>query len=132
MIPLNLSIEFDDTTRAWNDWKHGTDISNPFVHERYTLSLTECTNMYHVYNTSDHLFTSFDIPDLVRNAPESSKSCHVCRKARDQLYPCRICGKAYHERCVQDMGERQSSQWIKNAHQLIGIAMFDIVKSLRL
>ena len=128
MIPLNLSIEFDDTTRAWNDWKHGTDISNPSIHERYTLSLTECTNMYNAYNPLFASRTLFDIPDLVRNAPERSKYCHVCRKSRDPVYPCRICGKVYHEQCVKDIGERKSSQWIRNAHHLIGIRKNDIVK----
>lgn len=124
MIPLNLSIEFNDTTRAWNDWKHGNIIPNSSVRERYNLSLIECTKMYGNYNPTDRIFTSrssLDVPDLVKNAPERNDHCHICRKSRDQLYPCRICGKVYHQQCVQDIGETKSSQWIKSAHHLIGI-----------
>lgn len=124
MIPFNLSIEFDDTTRAWNDWKHGNVIPYSSVHERYTLSLMECTKMYSNSHSTDRIFTSrslLDVPDLVKIPPERNGHCHICRKSRDQLYPCRICGQVYHQQCLQDIGENKSSQWVKNAHNLIGI-----------
>ena len=61
-----------------------------------------------------------DIPSLVHTAPELSLNCHICRKYQGQLYPCRICGKVYHQQCIKDIGDIRSYHLIKNATRLIG------------
>ncbi|CAF1083646.1 unnamed protein product [Rotaria sordida] len=61
-----------------------------------------------------------DIPSLVRTPPEIKINCHICRKYQGQLYPCRICGKVYHQQCIKDIGDTKSYHLIKNAINIIG------------
>ncbi|CAF3804719.1 unnamed protein product [Rotaria sp. Silwood1] len=119
-------IEFDDTTRAWNDLKHGNIIQKSFVHERFTISLIECTKIYMTHNGSFENMNrsisseTIDIPSLVTTLPEININCHICRKYQGQLYPCRICGKVYHQQCIKDMGDTKSYHLIKNATNNFG------------
>ncbi|CAF4127331.1 unnamed protein product [Rotaria sordida] len=132
-LSKQVIIEFDDTTRAWNDWKHGNIIQKSFVHERFTLSLIECTKIYMTHNDSfeniDRSISSepIDIPSLVRTPPEIKINCHICRKYQGQLYPCRICGKVYHQQCIKDIGDTKSYHLIKNAINIIGITVRSII-----
>ncbi|CAF4588806.1 unnamed protein product [Rotaria socialis] len=120
-------IEFDDTTRAWNDWKYGNVIQNSIVHEKFSISLVECTKLYMAHSdVCEHMdratsFGTVDIPSLVTEAPEISIHCHVCRKYQGQLYPCRTCGKVYHQKCIKDIGEIKSFHSMENAtHKILG------------
>jgi hypothetical protein len=119
-------IEFDDTTRAWNDWKHGNLTQKSSVHERYVVSLVECTKMYMTHNSSldnsDRSISSgsIDTPSLVKTKPEININCHICRKCQNELYPCRVCGKVYHQQCIKDIGDIKSYHLIKNANNLLG------------
>jgi hypothetical protein len=83
--------------------------------------------MYMTYNHSfenpDRLITSepIDMPSLVRTAPEIDINCHVCLKYQGHLYPCRICGRVYHQQCIKDtIADTNSYHLIKNATNLIG------------
>ena len=123
---FQIIIEFDDTTRAWNDWKHGNIIPKSFVHERYILSLVECTKMYTTYEHSgenlDRMIASkpLVIPALIKQIPERNRNCQICRKYHNQLYSCRTCGKVYHQECIKDIGEMKSYHLIKNANHALG------------
>jgi hypothetical protein len=72
--------------------------------------------MYNTYNSSlkdsDQMISS--VPSLVRIEPERAQNCHICRKYQGQLYPCRVCGKVYHQQCIKDMGNTKSYHLIKN------------------
>ncbi len=76
--------------------------------------------MYTTYNNlkenSDQIISSemFDIPSLVRIAPEKNRNCHICQKYHGQLYPCRICEKVYHQQCIKDIGNTRSYHLIKH------------------
>ncbi len=102
--------------------KYGNIIQKSFVHERYIVSLSECTKMYTIHNNSfENLDPGpIDIPSLVKIAPEININCHICQKCQGQLYPCRICGKVYHQQCIKDIGDIKSYHLIKNANNLIG------------
>ncbi|CAF0714356.1 unnamed protein product [Adineta steineri] len=121
-----IIIEFDDTTRAWNDWKHGNIIHKSPIHERYIISLSECTKMYMTHNNSVENFDqsisteSIEIPSLVKIKPEIQSNCYICHSYQNQLYPCRICGNVYHQQCIKDIGNIKSYHLIKNATNLIG------------
>ena len=120
-----MTIEFDDTTRAWNDWKHG-NITNQksFVHEQYTISLGEYTKLYKTSSeNSEQILSSknVDVPPLVKTPPGINISCHICHKYQGQLYPCRTCGKVYHQQCIKDIGHIQSYYLIKNSTNIIGV-----------
>ncbi|CAF1187331.1 unnamed protein product [Adineta ricciae] len=119
-----IIIEFDDTIRAWNDWKHGNTNKKSSISERYVISLVECTEMYmmHTPSLNDHSmpFEPISVPSMVHTLPEISQLCHLCHKYQGQLYPCRICGKVYHQQCIKDMGNIKSYHSIKNALNLIG------------
>jgi hypothetical protein len=101
-------------------------IQKSFVHERFVVSLEECTKMYLSHNESfqnpDRFISSgpIDIPPLVHIPPEIDLNCHICRKYQGQLYPCRVCGKVYHQPCMKDMGDMKSYHLIKHATSLIG------------
>jgi hypothetical protein len=64
-----------------------------------------------------------DIPSLVKTSPEIDLNCYVCLKYQGQLYPCRICGKVYHQQCIKDMGEIKSFNLIKNSKNLTGFSV---------
>jgi len=63
---------------------------------------------------------SIDTPSLVKTKPEININCHICRKYQSELYPCRICGKVYHQQCIKDIGDIKSYHLIKNANNLLG------------
>ncbi|CAF3270711.1 unnamed protein product [Rotaria sp. Silwood2] len=63
---------------------------------------------------------TIDIPSLVTTLPEININCHICHKYQGQLYPCRICGKVYHQQCIKDIGDAKSYHLIKNATNIIG------------
>ncbi|CAF4342668.1 unnamed protein product, partial [Adineta steineri] len=114
------------TTRDWNDWKHGNIIHKSPVHERYIISLSECTKMYMTHNNSlensDQSISteSIEIPSLIRIKPEIQLNCYICHSYQNQLYPCRTCGNVYHQQCIKDIGNIKSYHLIKNATNLIG------------
>ena len=75
--------------------------------------------MYTTHNPSldDIDSEPISIPSLVKIIPGIETNCHLCRKTHGQLYPCRICGKVYHQRCIKDV---KTYHLIKNAFHLIG------------
>lgn len=132
---LQFIIEYEDTTRAWHDWKYGNVIQKPIVKEQFSISLVECTKFYmtHIDSFENIHQTisseAIDIPSIVTKLPETDTHCHICQKSQSQLYPCRTCGKVYHQQCIKDIGEIRSFNIIKEATHKIGI--FDSLKSER-
>ena len=61
-------------------------------------------------NGSDKLFTLYFQID-------TSHQCHVCEVfTGHEVYPCRICGKAYHKSCLQKLGHCQGLSEVALLH----------------
>lgn len=119
-------IEYDDTTNAWNEWKHANIVSKIVQHERFILSLNECTKTYSTYKNDFHRIDTNNIPQFVKQMPVIDVHCNVCRKMYGHLYPCRICGKVYHQQCLKI----KDCQSIKNSMQSIGESERDLFEGI--
>ena len=63
---------------------------------------------------------TFDVPPLIHESPEIGQLCSICRRFQGQIYPCRICGKVYHQQCIRDLGQNKSAQLMKTTTNFIG------------